>query len=371
MRIAVANLFQLTNRFNHRLTDWQNWSRSRQLAAAPLDRMQSGTTALMQSMIHAASDHQSTIVPILEAVAPAGGPASTAARDALLNEFTQQVREHATSVDALILVLSGCMLDEEGNSIDAELLKTARDVLTTERPLVTVWSNLANLDEAMIELTDLSLGYDLRDIAGASAIGQKAIDLIHRLSRGEIRPARAFRRLPLLLPPGVWRDTCEPCQTIQALAHDFELQPGVYDVSIFPGFPFADDARSGLSLVVSADSEVDLAENLATRLRTAIWTNRDAIFTGFVNIETVVHEAMRTEEHPVIILDAGDDPALGAPSEGTGMLWRSSTSALRMPRWAPSSTPWRSKPRSRRASAARSRSISAGEPTTAPAIRSK
>lgn len=321
MRIAVANLFHLSNTFNRKPTEWQRWSCTQQLATPPITRLHPSATTLIQSMNQAANEAQSTIVPIIEATAPAGGPLSREARDSLLSEFSRQLQEHAATTDTLILVLSGCMVDEEGNSIDRAVLRAARETLAPEHPIVAVWSNLANLSETMIEQTDLNLCYDLRDANEAGRIGYKAIDLVQRMNREEIHLQRAFRKLPLLLPPGNWNRDREPLRTIQALARDFEAQAGVHDVSIFAGFPFADHSGSGLSLVVSADAEFDLSQSLATRIRTAIWTNRDAFFAEPVNIEMAVHEAMQSTDHPVIITDAGDDPALGAPSEGTGLLW--------------------------------------------------
>ncbi|HEX7102278.1 MAG TPA: MlrC C-terminal domain-containing protein, partial [Nitrolancea sp.] len=190
-----------------------------------------------------------------------------------------------------------------------------------EQSVVVIWSSLANLSEATIEQCDLCLSYSLRDPEDAGRVGRKAIDLLRRLDREGIRPQRAFRKLPLLLPPVAWRSDSEPVRTIEALAHDFGVQEGVLDVSIFAGYPFADGVGSGLSLIVSTNAEIDLAPSLATRLRTAIWTNRDAFFTEPVNIEMAVHEAMQSIDQPIIIMDAGDDPALGAASEGTGMLW--------------------------------------------------
>jgi len=321
MQIAVANLFHLSNTFNRKPTEWRQWSLEAQIATASIVPLQPATTALIQSMSQAADDAQSTIVPIIEAVAPAGGPLTREAAVSLLSEFSDRLRVHAATVDALIVVLSGCIFDEDGNSVDEAILRAAREALTSERPIAAVWSNLANFGEEMVDLTDLSLSYDLRDTEGAEQVGFKVIDLIQRLRPQEIKIQREFRTLPLLLPPGAWRNDREPFRTVSALASEFESQPGVRDVSITTGFPFADHAGNSLSLVVAADAELDLASSLATRLRTAIWTNRDAFFTEPTNIETAVHEAMQSTMHPVIIADAGDDPVLGAPSEGTGMLW--------------------------------------------------
>jgi microcystin degradation protein MlrC len=275
----------------------------------------------MQSMIQAASDAQSTTVPIIEAAAPAGGLLMREASASLLAEFSERLQEQATNVDALILILSGCIFDEDGNSVDEALIRSAREALTDARPIVVIWSNLANLSQALVDQTDLSLSYDLRNPERAAQVGRKAIDLVQRDSLRENRFRREFRALPLLLPPGAWRTDQDPIRAIDVLAREFEAEEGVCDISILTGFPFSDQAASGLSLVVTAEADRDLAPSLATRLRTAMWTNRDAFFAEPTNIETAVHEAMQSTARPVVLSDAGDDPALGAPSEGTGMLW--------------------------------------------------
>ncbi|HVX31359.1 MAG TPA: M81 family metallopeptidase [Nitrolancea sp.] len=319
MRIAIANVFHLSNSFNRTLTGRQRWSRASQLASEPVARLQPATYALMQSMIHAAGEHQTTLVPIIEAVAPSGGPSTREAADSLQRDFAERLATEAAQVDALILVLSGCMLDQDGNSIDGALLRAARSHFSN--PIVVIWSQFANLSEELLEQADLSLSYDLRDVELARRAGRQAVDLAQRLARLELRPTRAFRKLPFLLPPNAWEAAQEPRRTVEALANEFEAETGVCDVSICTGFPFADDPATGLSLVVSVDDDQELAERLATRVRTAIWTARDAFFDEPINIETAVHEAMQATERPVVITDAGDDPELGASSEGTGMLW--------------------------------------------------
>jgi len=272
-------------------------------------------------MIQAADGVKTTIVPIFEAVAPAGGPLTRDASELLIGEFSQRLNDETDSVDALILVLSGCTLNDEGISIDDAILRVARTQLRPGCPIVAIWSNLANLSAGMVAQTDASVSYDLRGAEDAKSAGLRAFDLIRRMVLQEIDPQSEFRTLPLLLPPGAWRADREPLRPIQELAGEFEALDRVLGVSICSGFPYADHTHAGVSLVVTTNADPELASSLATRLRTAIWTNRDAFFAAPANVETAVHEAMPATAHPVVIADAGDDPALGAASEGTGMLW--------------------------------------------------
>ena len=323
MRIAVANLFQLTNSFNRRRTEWSQWSLTSHIASAPTTLSQPAIARFIQSMIQAAEQANGTIVPIVEGFAPAGGPLSADARAELLRVFKDRLAEEKTGVDALIVILSGCVLDEEGNSVDGALLREARNSMAASCPLVVLWSNLANLTEAMIEPADLNLSYDLRDPRAAETLGRKVVSLTHRLVRKELEIHHEFRKLPLLLPPSSVKADREPLLSASELAHEFEARSGVLSVSICTGFPYADCPGAGASLIVAVDAESNQVQGqgLASRLRTAIWTERDAFFPEPMNIEMAVHEAMQSAGRSVVIADAGDDPVLGAPSEGTGMLW--------------------------------------------------
>jgi microcystin degradation protein MlrC len=320
VRIALVRIFQISNTFSRKFCDRDQFELAYEFGTGSASR-KSGISHLTESMIRAAAEMNVTIVPILSAVAPASGRVTNAALDEIVAEMNSRLADRSRAFDALVVVMSGCMVSEDWKSADELVLRAARGAIGGQIPLLAILSTQANLNQALLETADLSLSFDQTDPVQVERTARKALELAVRLSQVNQKPVWEMRKLPLLVPLGGQRSSTEPLVVIGALAAEFADYSGVLDVSIFAGFPYADTEDAGCSVLVTAESDREQASNLANRLRAAIWTSREAFHEPLPNIETVVHEAMLSEDGPTVIADAGDDPGAGASGEGTGVLW--------------------------------------------------
>src|SRR2546427_193546 len=87
-----------------------------------------------------------------------------------------------------------------------------------------------------------------------------------RILRGEVRPAQALARPPMLLNILHQNTSAEPLRSIMAEAAAMEAEPGVLAASVAGGYQYADVWEVGPSAVVVTDNDPAKARQLADRL---------------------------------------------------------------------------------------------------------
>lgn len=321
MRMALAVIFQLTNSFSRSSTEARHFGEFRSNGSGPSFCAPIDFARLTDSLTDAGRRREVTVVSILTAVARSSGPVTGAAADVLASCLSSNLTDAGPDLDALILVLGGAMVTQNGHAADLLFVEAARSALQPGTPIIGVFTTMANLSDLMVNSVDLALGwapeYDERSAARAERVIRVSEELVHRSTR----PATVHRKLPLLMPLSQRFPSSDPLRTVTAMAHEFESMDGVIDISLFPGFPYSDVPQAGFSMLVTTDGDVDKANRLALRLQSSIWSQRDAFVSAPLNVETAVHRAMLSEVGPVVIADAGDDPQAGGPGDGTGLLW--------------------------------------------------
>jgi microcystin degradation protein MlrC len=114
----------------------------------------------------------------------------------------------------------------------------------------------------------------------------------------------------------------EPAQAIYSRLAMMEGDDDVVSLSFFPGFPAADFADCGATILAYAKTQV-AADSAADDLK-ALVDDSEAAFVGRVySADAGVKEAMRiaaTASRPVVLADTQDNPGAGGDSDTTGML---------------------------------------------------
>ena len=321
MRMALAVIFQLTNTFSLESPGIDsfiefNTDRGNNLPACD----PYGVERLVESILSAASDRNMTVDVATNLVARSAGPIKPECLVALENSLAESLAEKSAPPDVLVLVLSGAMTNDDRTSADLMLIKSARNAVGADTPIVAIFSQWANLDDDIVRAVDLVIGVDLDDAGSTERVSSEVVLRSQALADHTIRPTHELRKLRILTPVGS-PTAAQMLSTASALARVFARQEGVLDATVYAGFPFADVAHAGVSVVVTTDGDPDSAASLAERLQRSIWDQREAFVWSPPNVEIAVHDAMLSESAPVTIADVGDDPTFGAAGDGTGLLW--------------------------------------------------
>lgn len=224
--------------------------------------------------------------------------------------------------DGILLDLHGAMVTWTHEDGEGELLRRVRAVA----PIVPIGVALdmhANLYDDIVGLSSVVSGYHEYPHTDTFATGVRAAEVLLRQLSGEVRPTMTWGNVPML--PHVMRQGTDdmPNKALQARAAEMESE-GALAVSLFTGFPHADIANAGLSVVVVTDNDATLAAQYKDELLDAAWQEREAFVYQLEDVqESLARARAQAEgpgEGPVVLVDHYDNSASGGTMDTTEVL---------------------------------------------------
>ena len=258
-------------------------------------------------------------VPILLAASHPLGPI----REAVFEQFCDRILSLLQqNVDAVYLCLHGAMVAEHLHDPDGELLARIRSKLGPDVPIVITLDLHANISDRMCSAVNLVCGYRTNPHVDMAERGQEAAFSLRRMLAGQVDPQIAHVKLPLapasvalLTASGPYGALIDYGQRRQA-----ELSGAVMNVSIFGNFIFSDVPENGISVVVTATRDHDVATSLANEIAEMAWARRTEFVRELTSIQQAVAMAIDPDRKPVIFSEAGDNPGGGGSGRTTRLL---------------------------------------------------
>ncbi len=227
----------------------------------------------------------------------------------------------AKPVDAVYLDIHGAMVTEHLEDGEGALLARIRALVGPSVPIVASLDLHANVTEAMVEHASALVAYRTYPHVDMAETGARAAHLLDGLLARGKPLAKAFRKLPYLVPLTFQCTLMEPGKGIYALARELE-RGQVASVSLAMGFPLADMRECGPAVFAYASSEA-AASRAADRLQ-AECLAREADFAGALwEPDAAVRHAIATAaaaRRPVVLADTQDNPGGGGDADTIGML---------------------------------------------------
>lgn len=272
-----------------------------------------------------ADEHGFDLIPLVSVWATPSGliPAETITtlETMLVDGLTQALA--AGPLAGVVLALHGAMvtaLDDDG---DAHLLETVRTTIGRDVPIVATLDLHANLSQRMVDAATVLIGYDTYPHVDMAERAHEACDVLARLIRRDIKPVSALRKPPMLPTSQNMPTDRDPMRALIALAHAFETDPRVINVTIAGGFPPADVADAGLSVLVTTNNDQPLAESIADELAIEAWSRRNEFLGGVTSFEDA-SAALRAlpdrPPSPLVLVDIGDNPWTGGPGDSAELV---------------------------------------------------
>jgi len=318
MRVAIGGIVHETHTFSNVPTTLESFQARHFLIGDDLFTFARTETSL-GGAIEAAREEGLELIPTLYAAATSSGLVTHEAFDHLLTLLLDGI-ERAKPLDGLFLVLHGAMVVEDIDDTEGYLLERLRDVVGEKISIVATLDLHANISPLMVEKADILVGYDTYPHIDAYERALEAGQLLASLLRGELRPAAALSKPPLMpLPQGMYTDR-PPMKELIEVAHDMERADKVVTITVAGGFPYSDIEVAGMGIVVTTDGNQQLAEAKAEELANLAWDRRSQFLVNAVPVEEAMRRAMEAREGPVILVDGADNIGGGAPGDGTVLL---------------------------------------------------
>jgi microcystin degradation protein MlrC len=266
-----------------------------------------------------------TWLPCLHARAIPGGPVSAPAYRALKGELLDRVRA-VLPLDGFFFDVHGAMFVEGMEDAEADLAAAVRDLVGPACLVATGQDLHGNVSARLVELVDVFTAHRLAPHDDALLTRERACALLLTCLDGRIRPRRAWTRIPALLPGERTSTLVEPGATVYARLAESAAVDGVLDASLWVGYAWADEPRSGASVVVTGTSAGAIAAEAATIAR-RYWDARHAF--DFVApagpADWCLDRAAQLAgegERAIFISDSGDNPTAGGVGDVPYLLGR-------------------------------------------------
>ena len=281
-------------------------------AMKPVSRLPQELTAFVQTMN---ATGPWTPVPVLMTDCEPSGPVEQPFFEATLARMLQTLRD-AGPVDGVYIANHGAMTATGTTDPDGEMFAAIRELVGPDTPIIVTLDLHANISQAMVDGSDLIVGYLTNPHVDMRERGQEAA-LAMRLLLDGVRAEAVLVRLPLtpasvtlLSAEGPYADLIDYGQR-RAREHG----GSILNVSVFGGFVFSDTPENGIAVVVTGRDERQVAQDLANEIASRAWNNRQAFHKTLDSVDTAVElsaaAARDTATAPVIFSDAGDNPGGG------------------------------------------------------------
>lgn len=274
---------------------------------------------------------------IFKGQATPGGPIQAEAYAQMKTWVTEGVAaaHRARPLDGLWFDLHGAMYAEGVEDLEGDLLTAVREIVG-QTPMISVSFDLhGNMSTRIAAAIDMCTAYRTAPHIDEFETELKALTMLARCLRSGERPGLAYVKVPLAISGEMSNTADQPTKDLYAATlyqADALGAPGVMDASVLIGYCWADEPRSGGSVLVCG---CDAASCEAEALRIAdFWWSQRAEFRFGVEAgspgkiaERAAQEVIRAkeaglspEERLVVISDSGDNPTGGGVGDTPSML---------------------------------------------------
>ena len=260
------------------------------------------------------------LVPLVWASGGAGGYVTSDAYERIVGELIGRLSV-ALPVEAVYLDLHGAMCSVDFEDGEGEILRRVRATVGPDVPVVISLDYHTNLTPAMAARTDgMAIYYTYPHVDRPQTGSRAARILTTILERGR-PPARAFRKLPFLIPLNFQCTLVEPSKGIVAKSAAGE-GGDVLDLCYGAGFPPSDLHDCGPGIIAHGYSQT--AVDAAADALVSYVLGMEKVFAQpLLDPDAAVQQAMAISakaRRPVVIADTQDNPGCGGTGDTTGML---------------------------------------------------
>ena len=222
----------------------------------------------------------------------------------------------ALPLDAVYICAHGAAVTTEDDDPEGTLFAMVREIVGPDVPVVATFDLHANVSERMVQTIDAFIGYRTNPHLDMRERGEEAAAALRELLAGT-KTERVLIRLPIVAPTVTLLTAAGP----YADMIDFGQQrvgPEIMNVSVMGGFAYADTAKNGLSVIVTARRDRrnrSAAEAVAREIAEFGWANRARFYPKLTSLDDAVAQALRVARDetapPLIFADVADNPGGG------------------------------------------------------------
>ncbi|SDZ57175.1 Microcystin degradation protein MlrC, contains DUF1485 domain [Jannaschia faecimaris] len=318
-RILSAEIVHETNTFNIHPTTIKSFQDRYLLDGDQAIATRGSKNTELAGLLDTGRDHGWDITHVISAAA---GPGGVVTRDAFDRLTAPLIAASARDWDGVFLMLHGAMVTDFCEDGEGEILRRLRAVIDPDLPIAITLDPHANVTTAMCDLAQILVSFTTYPHVDIRSTGRKAAELLQRTMSGDISPRTLRAHRPMLEEANGGRTDQGPMIDRHALARAYESRKGIHAISINGGFPCADIAEVGPTVLVTCEGDMTAHLKIAEALAQDIWDRRYETLNSYYSCTdaATVAKAWNGDGGALVIADYADNPGSGAYGDATHLL---------------------------------------------------
>ncbi|MDZ4719640.1 MAG: M81 family metallopeptidase [Roseiflexaceae bacterium] len=261
-------------------------------------------------------------LPCLHARAIPGGPVVQQCYEDMKAELLDCVRA-VLPLDGFYFDIHGAMNVLGMDDAEADLAAALRDLVGSDCLISAGMDLHGNVSARLVELIDLFTAYRLAPHDDVLQTREKACANLITCLDQQIRPLRAWVRIPVILPGERTSTLVEPGKSIYASLQESDPVSGILDASLWVGYVWADEPRSSASVVVTGTDPTNVRREAETIARRYWDARAEFVFVAPAgSADWCIEQAIAVSGHGIVISDSGDNPTAGGAGDSPYVIER-------------------------------------------------
>ena len=317
MRIGIGGIVQESHSFSPASSSLDRFKALFYLKGEQVFEQQGGRNTEIGGALDEAGGVDT--VPLFFAMASSSG---RPLNDETLNDLQGQLVgaiESAGALDGLLLVMHGAMATQMDDDGTGHILQSVRNSVGPDMPIVATIDLHANVTQGMVDVTDAMVFYHTQPHIDQGDTGRRGMRLLRRMIKDGLRPAKAFRSLPMMVAGENGATTHGPYHQVMQAVLELETRPDVCAAAACAAQPWLDLTEYGCSVIVYTDGDPKRADSEADRIARLFWEVRDDFIPELANLDQAIARA-KSPGGTLVFSDSADAPGSGATGDSTVLL---------------------------------------------------
>ena len=253
-----------------------------------------------------------TPIGVVLAMSEPNGPVEHGFFEEVVDTMTGRLKA-AMPVDGVYFCAHGAAITTEEDDPEGVMFERIRDIVGPDVPVVATFDLHANVSDRMVDNIDAFIGYRTNPHLDMRERGEEAAAVLGELLAGT-RTERVRIRLPIVPPTVTLLTAAGPYAEMIELGQR-RMTPAIMNVSVMGGFAYADTAKNGLSVIVTARGDRSAAASLAAEIAQYGWEQRARFYPKLTSLDDAVQKALAVARDPSLkplaFADVADNPGGG------------------------------------------------------------
>jgi len=320
-RVLSAMIKHETNTFSKVATGLDEY-RSRALRSGnAIEPIYAGTKSEVAAHFDAARENDWALTCAIAANATSSGKVTEEAWE-YLSSAVLTTLDRDGPFDGILLALHGAMVTESTDDGEGTLLAAVRRHVGPDIPICVSLDLHANVTDRMVDNANGLFSFRTYPHVDIYETALRAALVLRDAMDGKTRPQCLVARRAMIDGVNHGRSQDGPMVDLVRRCLEHGQEPGILDVSVNAGFPWADIELAGPTVTVTYDGADERARTIAESMMDTVWDERNNVTLPLLALDQAMARVRELGDgpKPIVLADFSDNPGGGAYGDDPSLL---------------------------------------------------